>query len=884
MGSLVLLNYKDVCPADVLILDTSELINKEAICFTNRESISGETEKALRKACFLTQNGKCPSPNSKMNSFLSFQLDFQRNLEGFPNGYLKLLNDPKTEKVTSENFLEKGERVSTRWVFGVVVCVGKDVRIMREFRRKLYRTSRLERSAEIFFYTYLVIMVVLALFGEIMFRSRSIYNYGEYYNTNMNHLLLYVTILPLDVHYLSELWFLFLKFRLQTKLPDVSLVQQPNLLTNLAHLDYVLIEKTQVLTSKTLEIPLIYFKASHCLYIFQSMDTLANKFEKIQIKSKNSLLVPAGPVSGYTGSPKLNLLESEEVSFPMSAEIRKPKQFIKDFICFPYNFTEAFVSMLSFSSHTRFEGNNWKIGLREEKTIERFAGILGLQATKGLKGNFSIKLNNTEEMQRKTLGFHEEIGVFSSIIIQDSEKDGAWLYAKGKLRDFLTRLDEESKKILDSSILDKFGWKGCLNPVVYARKALDSTELSHFLEKYKNLHSSLINQQEYLSDLFSGLLQEMELITLLAFEENLLPDALDFMNYINGLDINVWMLSGDSMDRVFSAAHRLQVFDCKADRLCIDSPREEDLTSQIKAILNNLSKEIKPLHDSPVTTHSKIHRKTSPPIRLTRNKDLMTIVEERKEKYLLIDGRVVQLIMENNFLFSHFCFIAQIVKTIIGYNFADTNKRDLLDMIKGKFNKKTTVLTVGSGLKDRLMVNSSDISFEVDSDTIKVADVSGKGVSTLVKLIQDSGDIYEKYLNFLEFSYYKSFLFTVGLFIFVFFDEFYSNCLYDPLLTLFFFTGFSVFTQGILLRYYQKIRERLMKDFKELYHEARFRGRNKEILKRLLFMIVETSLIAGLTSLDVFYNGLDFNSLGITLGISMMFFLVVKVRFLLNFN
>lgn len=873
---------KEISPADVLILDTSEFLNKEAICFTNRENLSGESEKTLKKACVLTQNGNCPSPkasNNKGFSSLSFKLDFFRNQEDSLNGYLRLFNDPKTEKVTYENFIEKGEKISTRWVFAVVVLVGKDVRIMRDFKRKLYRKSRLEKNCDMFFYAYLIITVVLALFGEIMFISRSIYNYNESdSNINMNHLLLYVTVFPLDLHYLSEIWFLFLKFKLQRKFKDINLIQQPNLLTNLAHLDYILLEKTHILTRKSLEISLIYFKSTNSVYNFDALAKFQLKFNKFRSKT-HSLLVPAGPASGYPGVPYQAFLENEndESKISHSPELRKSKHFFRDFISFPYNYTETIIGLLSCGSQASFPGKIWKIWRKEEKTIRKMCEVLGFRLMpSNLKGEFKIFFNNNEEIQRKTLAFHEELGVFSSIIIQDAQKDGASLYAKGKLKDFLTRLNEESRKSIDSSLLEKFYRKGCLNPRVFTRKKLDSHELASFLEKYKNLHSSLINQQEYLSVLFSDLLQGLDLISLLGFEETLAPDSMDFIRYVKDLNINLWLLSGDSCEKVYSVAHRLQVFDMKADRFYIDAGTIEDLSKQIKNILNSLSKEIKPLKENCEIFPK---RKASPPMKMTRNKELMTFIEEKKEKFLLIDGKILRILLNNEYLFSHFCFIAQIVKTIIGYNFADIEKRDFLKIIKEKFSQNTTVLTIGNGWKDRLMVDYSDISIETMDNAMKIADVSVKGVGTIVDLIRGSGDLYEKYLNFIEFSYYKSLIFTVGLFVFIFFDEFYANCLYDPLITLFFFTIFSLFTQGVLLGFYEKIRENFRKDFKELYHEARFRGKAKELFKRLLFLIMEASIIAGLISLDTFYNGLDYNSLGLTLSLSIMMFLVIKVFF-----
>jgi magnesium-transporting ATPase (P-type) len=54
-GDVILLKRGETCPADVLVLDTNTIVNKEAVCYVDTNLVNGITELTRKKALNLTK-------------------------------------------------------------------------------------------------------------------------------------------------------------------------------------------------------------------------------------------------------------------------------------------------------------------------------------------------------------------------------------------------------------------------------------------------------------------------------------------------------------------------------------------------------------------------------------------------------------------------------------------------------------------------------------------------------------------------------------------------------------------------------------------------------------------------------------------------------------
>lgn len=164
VGSIVFLDQNDICPADLILLDSSEIRDKEAISFVDSQLLSGRTELQRKKCSKLAHsNMKYQSNDNKIK--LSCKMEYSQpntELDSFV-GYLKLLNDPKIEKLTNDNFIPSGSIIKkVSWIIGLVVYAGNDTKLMRNVKLKFYKTSFLEYVSQIYFLTIFCILIVCA--------------------------------------------------------------------------------------------------------------------------------------------------------------------------------------------------------------------------------------------------------------------------------------------------------------------------------------------------------------------------------------------------------------------------------------------------------------------------------------------------------------------------------------------------------------------------------------------------------------------------------------------------------------------------------------------------------------------------------------------------
>ena len=159
MGSIIFLDHNEISPADILFLDSSDISNKEAFCFVDSQLITGKRDLKKKKSSALTHaNLKNPNKIS-----LSFKLEYSQPNPNYGVfvGYLKLINDPKIEKLTCENFIPRGARIKkVSWIMGLVLYNGTDTKMMLNSEMNFHKTSFLDDLAQIYFLTFFCIVAI----------------------------------------------------------------------------------------------------------------------------------------------------------------------------------------------------------------------------------------------------------------------------------------------------------------------------------------------------------------------------------------------------------------------------------------------------------------------------------------------------------------------------------------------------------------------------------------------------------------------------------------------------------------------------------------------------------------------------------------------------
>jgi magnesium-transporting ATPase (P-type) len=147
IGDIVLIKSGTVCPADLLILDTSVQRHGEKILDSNERRITGENQishkKAIRNMNNIIEGGKAADhieAVTKIVTSCSGQIEY-----GGPNskreidGIFKLRNDPKASRIDNGYILFCGAKLYTEWfvldnlrMIGMVLYNGKNTKILQK--------------------------------------------------------------------------------------------------------------------------------------------------------------------------------------------------------------------------------------------------------------------------------------------------------------------------------------------------------------------------------------------------------------------------------------------------------------------------------------------------------------------------------------------------------------------------------------------------------------------------------------------------------------------------------------------------------------------------------------------------------------------------------
>nr|CAI5828686.1 unnamed protein product [Callosobruchus analis] len=154
VGDIVKIMNNSFFPADVVLISSSE---PQGMCFIETSNLDGETNLKIRQALPVTSNTttihgligmsgtiECAAPSKLLYEF---------------NGLIRLRSKPVPEPLGSDQLLLRGSILrNTSWVFGVVVYIGQDTKIMQNTTKAPLKRSSVDKLTNI---------QILLLFGVL---------------------------------------------------------------------------------------------------------------------------------------------------------------------------------------------------------------------------------------------------------------------------------------------------------------------------------------------------------------------------------------------------------------------------------------------------------------------------------------------------------------------------------------------------------------------------------------------------------------------------------------------------------------------------------------------------------------------------------------------
>jgi magnesium-transporting ATPase (P-type) len=235
-------------PADILVLDTQHIEDREAVVYVDARSITGRVTVERKKACFLTQVTSRSAIKRNWDKYKKEYLTGKLKYE-LPNadmedflGYLKLVKDPKTSLITFENFISRESIIKTCWIYALVLHAGMNCKIMRHIGERNRNHKFFENYIDRIFAVCFVVNLILGIPYALVALSNEFLSALE---TSTYHLLIFSVILPHFLYFGNGL--LLLYFSLKNNI-DAEIINFSSIIS-LGSIDFAVIAYNGVLSS-----------------------------------------------------------------------------------------------------------------------------------------------------------------------------------------------------------------------------------------------------------------------------------------------------------------------------------------------------------------------------------------------------------------------------------------------------------------------------------------------------------------------------------------------------------------------------------------------------------------------------------------------------------
>ena len=513
---------------------------------------------------------------------------------------------------------------------------------------------------------------------------------------------------------------------------------------------------------------------------------------------------------------------------------------------------------------------------------------------------------------------------FSIVVKSPIRESEVFLLCKGQedyMRDRLL-LEKHEEEMLEAVLKDMH--INGLKPLIYAKRSIPEYEAWTYINKLRNLKSSLINQTEELMNLALEVEKDMSLVCVIGLKDDLNEGIEELMKFSNDADINVWIVTGDSKENALSTASAIGLFNAKVDkRKELTSEDQESLTLQLRSLLSEIKNiymlnffEMMDGSRKSLECSKKSLRKSFTKsiedfflkkieIWQSGNREIQAKFQDLKNRlskeYLLLNGKSLDLIFQDPYLKPHFVFLLSLFKKVIAYNLTPRHKYLLTDTVQSLFIDNPSVMAVGDGANDSLMLQTAHIGVELlknmtnfasfqKKEKLNSGDLQISSLAVLKQLMLIEGIRRLTLLeNFVYLLFYKSFLIGWTLFLYNWFCSFTGTSIFSSVVIFLYSFFFLAFTLVIFALFDKPVSEVTLKHFPALYKEALLKKRNpilRIVIKSLIEGIAHSMIIFYITTISL-SNSLmdlgqmtDFTMMSFALSTCLIFVPNVKVLFI----
>lgn len=727
-GDIVKLKPNSKIPADILMLarfnisenvmvDMSDLLG----CPSVVEKVAIEKVESMVKAEItewhlenLIGRVKACDPSGNYNEFF---------------GTLKLKSHPSAIKVTNENLLYGGSVLkSYSFVVGVVVYAERERRLFLNMKKVIFKGSRIEAWCR------------KVIQGSIVFNSLvffAILLVGVFYNERVletgltENLLLSSNCIP-GLTMLGVLLLKKIKPLLNSKLEKGNIVKMGPFSENLGQLEYILTDKSGVLTLNQHEVEYFFLEK--------------NSFTKVLSK----------------GAEEKGFLEFNN----LSNLLKDPKDM---------NLTHHFIRSVCLCNKVVLTDQEL-FGSQVELACLQVAKLAGYTIEILKPKRFNIYHDDSMKAYKKIASYSAE-GVFY-VFIQDYSKKKGYIYTKGEGLIMKPHFDKETQSKIQG-YLNILKEENCKS-IVYGYREMEKRESKEFKSKFMHLENSFVNSERKIKLLFEKMAENQEFLSVIGVVETKNNEGKKFVSQMKELGVKVWLTSSDTLNNTLPVAKESGIIEDKVAEI-LEISTELLFMSKVSNLIkekffaqNSQGSNFMKLLQNITIGASISSSETSGQGKLfslfgarntSQNTESMirqveSLLKQRLnskiENYSVVIDRQSFLIgLKNEHCRRLLVALLICSKSVCFVGLQPLEKGFVVELIREFFRSKSCVGAIGAGFGDINMLQSADIGILVNKSTLateRSSDIVVKNLSSVPKLALDA---------FIDCSFYYQLFFVL---------------------------------------------------------------------------------------------------------------------------
>ncbi|XP_021953805.2 probable phospholipid-transporting ATPase VD isoform X3 [Folsomia candida] len=348
-----------------------------------------------------------------------------------------------------------------------------------------------------------------------------------------------------------------------------------------------------------------------------------------------------------------------------------------------------------------------------------------------------------------------------SLVVRHPQTNQIIMYCKGAdtaIFSKLKRIDVIQTELANrtQTQIDNYAREG-LRTLVMAKRVLSENEYRDWLIKFHQAELDLNHRDELLSEAYSAMENNMELVGATGIEDRLQDRVPETIEALRNAGIVVWVLTGDKQETAVNIAYSCKLFTSNMDIVILNSRSKDQAESSILFYLNEIEK-IRTGENASSEASNSVHRRPS---------ELCSPLTN-KERALVVDGKTLTYILDHKTqLITKFLSLTKHCSSVLCCRATPLQKAFIVTSVKEQLGMRT--LAIGDGANDVSMIQRADVGIGISGkegmQAVMASDFAISKFKYLERLLLVHGHwCYDRLARMILYFFYKNAAFVFVIF------------------------------------------------------------------------------------------------------------------------